>query len=414
MMGVLITAACSIEPRSIDIVDGAAGASEQDGTSVMRDASQKANDARAGSGGAGGIGGAGGGSDASIDGNAGMGGSSGGAGGTAGATGSGGAAGAGGGGAGSGGAAGATGPGGTAGATGSGGAAGAGASGGIGGTGGAAGNAGNASGAGGVAGIAGAGGVAGIAGTGGVAGIAGAGGAGTTGGSGGVAGSGTGGTTGGSGGFDAGTGGTAGQTGTDASDVRFVDANRVDAPTGSTVVLFVEEFDNQFGSFTIVNGCGSPPDWIHFDDVDSYVQAEAPATKGVSSIVSPTIPIPANVSNVRLRMRHQVVTQEGNDGTQVLISRTGQAPMVVESFTPNGYENGISVNPDSCVEGTVGQYPGWSGDLQLGETEANLSAAPLNVGPGDTVSIQLRMAVDSGTAGGGWDVYWVRLTGTVQ
>jgi hypothetical protein len=377
-----MTAACTIEPRVIERIDGAAGAGGEGGTGLVRDASQEASDARAGSdgaGGMGGMGGAGGGNDASSGGNAGSGGSSG--------AGGGGGAGAGGGGGG----AGTAGSGGTGGGSGSGGAGGAGASGGSGGTSGAAGNAG-------VAGL-GVGGAAGIAGAGGAAGIAGA-------------------LTGGSGGLDAGTtGGTAGQTGNDAGDVRLVDVNRVDAATGDTVVLFEDTFPLPgLGTFTVVDGCGTPPEWSNGGG-NGFAHADDPENLGVSSIVSPTIPIPANVSNVRLRLHHQVVTQVGHDGAQVLVSKNGATPQVVTSFTPAGYVNGVSVNADTanCAEGQPGDFPGWSGNLPAdSEPEANLSAAAPNVGPGDTVSIRLRIVVDSNTASGGWNVDWVRLTGTVQ
>ena len=55
MVGVLMTAACTIEPRDIQVADGSAGAGGQGGTSVVRDASEEASDARAGSDGAGGM-----------------------------------------------------------------------------------------------------------------------------------------------------------------------------------------------------------------------------------------------------------------------------------------------------------------------------------------------------------------------
>ena len=370
VVGVLMTAACTIDPRDFKIVesDGAAGAGGQGGTSSVRDASQEASDAHAGSGGAGG-------------------------------------------------------------GTGSGGAAGAGATGGRGGTGGTGGAAGGAGlGGGGVAGIAGAAGAAGIAGAGGAAGIAGAGGTGATGGSGGGAGSGTGGstggsggsaggsggTTGGAGGLDAGTtGGTAGQTGRDARDIWFVDTSGLD---GGVILLFEEDFESgDLGAFTVSKGCGTPPRWINESgSFGRFARAEAPATLGVNSIISPTIPIPGNVSNIRLRMFHQVVTQEGHDGAQVLVSVNSGPLQLVTNFTPNGYANGASVHPDTCAEGQAGDFDAWSGNLQVSETEANLSAAPYNIGAGDTVAIRFRMLVDSSVAIGGWDIEWVRLTGTVQ
>ena len=377
MVGALLTAACSIEPREIQVVDGAPGAGGQGG-SVVRDASHEANGGRGGSGGVGGR------SDASTAGNTGKDGSSGagGTGGAAGGTGSGGA--------------------GTGGGTGSGGTAGAGASGGIGGAGGAAGG----------------GGVGGL-GAGGAAGLGGSGGAGVTGGSGGAAGNGAGGSTagssgvGGSGGVDSGTtGGTAGQTGKDASDVRIVDA-----PVGSNVVLFEETFPSGLGKFTRSNGCGSQPDWRNQDfGQGPYVHADAPGALGASSIASPTINIPGNVANIRLRMNHQVWTEAGHDGAQLLVSVNGAPPEIVKSFTNDGYVNNASVDADNdCEEGSYGQYPAWSGERPLEEQpEANLSSAPFEVGPGDTVSIHLRIVVNNSNASGGWDIEWVRLTGTVQ
>jgi hypothetical protein len=197
----------------------------------------------------------------------------------------------------------------------------------------------------------------------------------------------------------------------DASDVGLVDAYRVDAPDGGLVVLFEERFPSGLGAFKVVRGCGEPPQWTNNG---GYAHADAPAELGVSSIVSPTIAIPANVSNLRLRLFHQVVTQEGHDGAQILVSINGGVPIVVTSFTLNGYVNGASVNPDTCDEGQLGDFSGWSGDLPEEEAEANLSAAPLNVGPGDSVSLSLRIVVDSSVAIGGWDIEWVRLTGTAQ
>ena len=354
-LGVLMAAACTLEPRNVKVVDDAAVSA--DGMSVVRDASQDTADAATGSDGAGGV--AGGRGDASVDSGAEAGGSSGAGG--------------------SGGAAGTAGSAGTGGAAGSAGAADAGASGGVGGT----------------SGAAGSGGVAGL-GVGGTAGIAGAAGVGAGG---------------GSGGFDAGPGGAAGQTGIDASDVKLVDAYRVDAPDGGLVVLFEETFNSGLGAFTVVNGCKAPPQW---SNGGGYARAEAPQYLGSSSIVSPTITIPANVSNIRLRLLHQVVTQEGHDGAQILISKNGETPTVVTSFTQNGYVHGAIVNPDTCAEEQPGDFPAWSGDLMEEEAEANLSAAPLDVGPGDSVSVRLRIAVDSSFAMGGWDIEWVRLTGTAQ
>jgi len=371
MVGVLMTAACTFDLRVVQIIDGAAGAAGQGGTGGARDASQEASDARAGASGTAGDGGR---SDASIDGHAGAGGS----GGTAG-------------------------KGGAAGGSGSGGVAGKGGSGGSAGSGGAAGAAGGGGGAAGVAGLGGAAGVAGLAGAAGVAGLGGAGGS-----------------SGGAGGGDGGmTGGTAGQSGgkdsgTDARDIWIADANPIDASDGGVVVFFEEPFDSTLGSFMVENGCGpSPPIW---SNNAGYAHAAEPAERGVSSIHSPTIPVPANVADIRLRMRHKLDTESGYDGGQLLVSINGLTPAVVGTFTVGPYTaEGANPNPETCVDRPEPNWVlAWSGNVAEFESEVNLSAAPFNVVAGHTVEIRFRMLIDDPNAGNGWDINWVRLTGTAQ
>ena len=372
-----MTAACTFDIRVVQIItDGAAEAGGQGGADA-RDASQDASDARAGADGAGGQGGR---SDASVDGNAGASGS---------------------GGAGKGGA------GGSSGSSGSSGTAGAGGSGGSGGSGGTAGAAGSA----GIGGIAGAAGVAGLAGAAGIAGLTGAGG---------VAGlTGAGGTTGGTGGSDGGTtDGAAGQSGgidagTDARDIWVADSDLVDASDGGTVVFFTENFDSALGAFTVQNDCGtSAPVW---SNNAGYAHATDPAILGVSSISSPSVTVPANVSQIRLRLSHKVGTEAGYHGGQLLVSVNSGTPAMVTNFTAGPYVNGSSVNPDTCTERPEPSWvSAWSGNLPEFESEANLSGAPFNVAAGDTVSIRFRMLTDSFNPGNGWDINWVRLTGTAQ
>jgi hypothetical protein len=69
------------------------------------------------------------------------------------------------------------------------------------------------------------------------------------------------------------------------------------------------------------------------------------------------------------------------------------------------------MNPATCQQSdTAGQYPGWSGYQAEMVSVVNLSAAPYNVVPGDTVSIVFRMVTDSSMGGAGWDINWVTLT----
>ena len=143
-----------------------------------------------------------------------------------------------------------------------------------------------------------------------------------------------------------------------------------------------------------------------------FARGEAPARLGVSSIVTPAITIPGNVSNIVLELFHQLTTDEGEDGAQVLVSVNDQPLQLVTDFTPSQGMHGAHVDPDDmCREGPAGSVPAWSGDLMLVKAEANLSDAPYNVRPGDTVKIHFRILVDSDDAGGGWDIEEVRLTG---
>jgi hypothetical protein len=383
-----MTAACTFDIRAFQILDGAAGAAGQGATGDARDASQEAGDARAGSDGAGGQDGQ---SDASVDGNAGAGGSSGtaGKGGAAGATGSGGAGGK----AGSGGVGASSGAAGFAGVGGSGDAAGSAGAGGSGGRGGA-------------AGIAGLGGAAGLAGIGGVAGLSGGGGtagrdSGATGGTAGQAGGATGGGGGTTGGSDGGTAVDANDAGSGAAD-------------GGVVVFFDENFDSTLGAFMVENQCGaSPPVW---SNNAGYAHATDPAALGISSLYSPHVSVPPNVSEIRLRLSHKFgMIEFGYHAGQLLVSVNSATPTLVTNFTAGPYVNGSNIDADTC---TAPPYPssfdGWSGNLPEFESEVNLSGAPFNVAAGSTVSIRFRMLTDVGKAGNGWDINWVRLTGTRQ
>ena len=385
----LLTAACTIDARVVKVIDHDAsdGSDGRDATGMARDASET-SDASAGAGGT-----TGGASDASGN-------SDGANGGRAGASGSAGAAGKGGvaGGSGSAGASGSAGRAGGAGKGGSGGVA----------TGGAAGAAGAGGGGarGGAAGNAGAGGGGGTTGgaggaTGGAAGAAGA----TMGGAGGAAGGSTGGAAG-----SAGTaGGRGGGAGTDVADAGS------DAPVGGTIVIYEELFDNAtLGTFAVASGCGmSPPVWSNFA---GYAHADELSAMGVSSIYSPSIVIPANVSQIKLRFRHKLHTDFGYNGGQLLLTVNGGALTLVSTFTQGGYSaEGVGTHPDTCFkDGTPNWHPGWSGNLTEFESEINVSDMPFNVVPGDTVSIRLRMLADNTKAFNGWDIDWVRLTATTQ
>jgi hypothetical protein len=185
-----------------------------------------------------------------------------------------------------------------------------------------------------------------------------------------------------------------------------------DAADGGVIVFYEESFDSALGTFMLENGCGFTPS-VWSNDA-GYAHAAELATVGVSSIYSPPIMVPANVADIRLRLRHTLQTEEGFDGGQLLVSvNAGAATLVREvDFTVGPYVYWASLDPVSCTfQDTPHWFPAWSGNLAEFESEVNLSAAPFNVVAGDTVSIRFRMLVDGTTAGNGWDINWVRLTG---
>jgi len=195
----------------------------------------------------------------------------------------------------------------------------------------------------------------------------------------------------------------------DAADAR---DGASDTADGGVVVLFQENFDSDIGVFTRdATVCGlAPPVW---SNASGFAHASEPIGTGASRIISPTITVPTNVSNVRLRMSHRFNTELGYDAAQLFVSVNGLAVMHVTTFTTGGHVNGGITNPNSCTLGTTaGQFPGWSGNQPEFISEVNLAAAPFNVGADDTVSIVFRMTVDPLMSGAGWDINWVTLSGT--
>jgi hypothetical protein len=188
-----------------------------------------------------------------------------------------------------------------------------------------------------------------------------------------------------------------------------VDA-RTDAIDAGGFVFWEEHFDSGLGSFSSpVAVCGvTIPDW---SNASGYAHASEPANYGVSRITSPTVTVPANASNVTLRMSHRFDIEEGWDCAQLLVSKNGGAAIQVTTFIAGSYTNGGGINAATCqLADREGQYPGWSGDQAEMISAVNLSAAPFSVAPGDTIGITFRMATDALTGGSGWDINWVTLS----
>lgn len=211
---------------------------------------------------------------------------------------------------------------------------------------------------------------------------------------------------------DASDGGSA-DVAPDSADARSDATDGSDGSDGNGATVFFEEtFDSALGSFTTpVAVCGvAIPAW---SNASGYAHASEPSSYGVSRIASPVVTVPANLSNVTLRMSHKFDTEQGWDYAQLLIAKNGGAATLVTTFVSGGYIFGGGINGDTCqVANSAGQYQGWSGLRAEMLSVVNLSAAPFSVVSGDTVQITLRMGSDSTTGGSGWDVNWVTLSGS--
>lgn len=206
----------------------------------------------------------------------------------------------------------------------------------------------------------------------------------------------------------------------DASDaLNDSDAGNADAPAdvgdasdGGAIVFYQENFDTVLGTFSNpANVCGSAS--AQWTVVGGYAHAADPEVTVVSRITSQVVSVPLNMSNIRLRMSHKFDTEETFDAGTLLISINGAAAIQVTTFVSGGYTFGGQTNPTSCfLSNTPSLYPGWSGNHAEWESEVNLSAAPFNVIASNTVTITFRMATDATTAGNGWDINWVTLSGT--
>jgi hypothetical protein len=200
----------------------------------------------------------------------------------------------------------------------------------------------------------------------------------------------------------------------DAADASADIGGSVDARTDATdaggSVFWEEHFDSGLGAFSSpVAVCGvTIPDWTN---ASGYAHASEPANYGVSRISSPTVTVPANTSNVTLRMSHRFNIEEGWDCAQLLVSKNGGTAIQVTTFIAGSYTNGGAINAATCqLADMEGQYPGWSGNQAEMISAVNLSAAPFSVAPGDTIAVTFRMATDALTGGSGWDINWVTLS----
>jgi hypothetical protein len=209
-----------------------------------------------------------------------------------------------------------------------------------------------------------------------------------------------------------------GSTGVDASDAgSTADATdardgMADSTDGGVVVFFREDFVSDIGVFTRdPTVCGTnAPVW---SNASGYAHASEPTIGGASRIMSPVVTVPANLSNIRLRMSHRYNTEPGFDAGQLFVSINGLSMMHVTTYVTGGYTGGGNTDPNSCtVSMTGGQFPGWSGNQSEFVSEVNLSAAPFDVAPNDTVRVVFRMTSDLAITGAGWDINWVTLSGT--
>lgn len=89
-----------------------------------------------------------------------------------------------------------------------------------------------------------------------------------------------------------------------------------------------EDFSAGTGAWSVFNNCGTFPTWTN---VGGYVRASDPNSTGNSRLDSPAYAVPAGYSNIRLRLRHLLSTENSYDGGFVFVRINGGAWQAVTS-----------------------------------------------------------------------------------
>ena len=185
--------------------------------------------------------------------------------------------------------------------------------------------------------------------------------------------------------------------------------------------LWAEAFDGTVSGWTSQATTGSNT-WslvttASHSPTKSYF-APAPATKSTVALISPTIAIPANASNMQLSFWHSYTLQNARDGGKLDFSIDGGAWFDVTasnsglSFASNGYTTNIggTGKQSERSEFENGNQPAWSGNSG-GFINTLVNFTDNAKFAGKSLRMRWRLATDTGTASAGWYVDSISLTG---
>ncbi len=203
-------------------------------------------------------------------------------------------------------------------------------------------------------------------------------------------------------------------TNPDGSILRLDDAFTVNP------VVYYESFDGMVSGWTSTSVTGSnswssstaqshTPSWSYF--------ASVPASKTTTRLTSPSISVPADATNLRLRFWHSYNLESLQDGGRLEISvDNGTNWFTVESagsgvaFASNGYAGTISSSGQPVSRSEFAGLSAWTGNSG-GFIETILNVTDNAKFAGKTVRFRWILASNSTTASTGWYLDTIALTG---
>lgn len=199
------------------------------------------------------------------------------------------------------------------------------------------------------------------------------------------------------------------------------DLETASLPNSFTVVgaLWAEAFDGTVSGWTSQATTGSNA-WSlvtsnSHSPSTSYF-APGPATKSTVQLVTPSIAIPANASNMQLSFWHSYNLQSARDGGKLDFSINGGAWFEVTSassglsYASNGYNSTIGGSGKPSDRSEFEGSTAWSGNSN-GFINTLVNFTDNAKFAGKNLRIRWRLATDTGTSSPGWYVDTISLTG---
>ncbi|MFO1488589.1 MAG: S8 family serine peptidase [Verrucomicrobiota bacterium] len=187
----------------------------------------------------------------------------------------------------------------------------------------------------------------------------------------------------------------------------------VEIPLGTAAPLYVQNFDGvtapSLPPWWSTSRTGSQSLWVvskkSSDTAPNAAFAAEPGVSGLSTLVSPVIPLPSG--RAQLTFRHSFNTESGFDGgvLEIKIGTSGFSDILDAggSFVAGGYNKALRTSAGSSLVGR----PAWTGNSGgFHTTTVTLPAAAST----NNVQFRWRCNTDSGTAGSGWFIDGVQVS----